>query len=62
MSKISKQYNDIKELVEGMEDDIKKVSEKGVRKAGQRARKTLQEVKKLGQQLRLDIMEEIRKG
>jgi len=57
---IQEMYNQLKSQVDGMSEDVKKVEESGTKAAGKRVRKALQEVKKLSQELRIDIMEEIR--
>lgn len=57
--KLTKDYTKLRDLVLKMEPDIKKMEE-GVKAGGKRARKTLQEVKKLSQALRLDIQTEIK--
>jgi hypothetical protein len=51
----------IKELVEQMSIDTKKVVEKGNKSASIRARKNAQKVKHLIQSYRKDILDEIRK-
>lgn len=45
----------VKSLVEELEPDMVKFYEKGNKAAGTRARKTLQEIKKLSQEIRLEI-------
>jgi hypothetical protein len=57
---IQDKYNAIKGLVDEMGDDVEKVENSQTKAAGKRVRKGLQEVKKLSQELRLDIMDEIR--
>lgn len=51
----------IKELVERMSVDTKKVFEKGNRSASIRARKNAQELKKIISTYRREILEEIKK-
>lgn len=57
---ISKTYNDLRNLILGMEADVEKVDTKQQKAAGKRVRKDLQQAKKLAQELRLEIMDEIR--
>ena len=51
MSRIS----EIKTLMEGLEEDLVKSYDKGNKAAGTRARKQLQDLKKLAQDVRLEI-------
>jgi hypothetical protein len=48
----------IKSLVESAEADVLKFSAKGNMSAGTRVRQSMQELKKLAQQLRIEIQEE----
>lgn len=50
-------FNQLKSLVESMNEDYTKFSEKGNSAAGTRVRKTLQEIKKLAQDMRVEISE-----
>lgn len=50
-------FEDLKSLIESMNEDYAKFSEKGNSAAGTRVRKTLQEVKKLAQEMRVEISE-----
>lgn len=50
-------FEDLKSLVESMNEDYAKFSEKGNSAAGTRVRKTLQDVKKLAQEMRVEISE-----
>lgn len=50
-------FDDIKNVIEGVEDDMKKFYEKGNKAAGTRARKGLQELRKLAQKVRLEIQD-----
>jgi hypothetical protein len=50
-------FNELKELIATIEDDVTKFFEKDNKAAGVRTRKGLQEIKKLAQLLRLDISE-----
>jgi len=57
--KITKDYTKLRDMVLSMEPDIKKMEE-GTKAGGKRARKKLQEVKRLAQGLRLEIQTEIK--
>lgn len=50
-------FDDIKNLIEGFEDDMVKFYDKGNKAAGTRARKGLQELRKLAQEVRLEIQD-----
>lgn len=50
-------FDDVKNLVTGLEADMTKFYEKGNKAAGTRARKGLQELKKLAQEVRLEIQD-----
>ncbi len=50
-------FDDIKNLINGIEGDMTKFYSKGNKAAGTRARKGLQEVKKLAQDIRLEIQD-----
>lgn len=52
-----KRYNELLELVTGQEEDLKKFYGKGNKAAGTRARKGLQQLKKLAQEIRLEIQD-----
>lgn len=52
-----KEYQQLKDLVHSMEEDITKFTEKGTASAGARVRKVLQEVKKTAQAMRIGIQE-----
>lgn len=47
----------VKSLVDELEPDMVKFYEKGNKAAGTRARKTLQEIKKVAQEIRLEIQD-----
>lgn len=49
--------NQIKELMTELEEDLVKFYEKGNKAAGTRARKQLQDLKKLAQETRLEIQD-----
>lgn len=48
-------YDDLKNLVDSMADDLDKFYAKGNKTAGTRARKALQDLKNLAQEVRLEI-------
>ncbi len=48
-------FNEIKSLVDELEVDMEKFYSKGNKTAGTRARKLLQDLKKLSQDIRVDI-------
>lgn len=50
-------FDDIKSVIEGVETDMTKFYEKGNKAAGTRARKGLQELRKLAQEVRLEIQD-----
>jgi len=47
----------VKELMTGLEEDMDKFYNKGNKAAGTRARKQLQDLKKLAQEIRLEIQD-----
>ncbi|REL38167.1 histone H1 [Rhodohalobacter sp. SW132] len=47
----------VRSLISELEPDMEKFYEKGNKAAGTRARKTLQEIKKVSQEIRLEIQE-----
>jgi len=49
--------DEIKGIITGMEDDMVKFYDKGNKAAGTRARKELQNLKKLSQEIRLEIQD-----
>ena len=53
--KIMKNYNKLKELVQGAEADFEKFYEKGNAAAGTRVRKAMQEMKGLAQDIRQEV-------
>lgn len=55
-------FDDIKGIITGLEDDMVKFYEKGNKAAGTRARKGLQNLKKLSQEIRLEIQDIKNKG
>ena len=48
-------FEQIKQIMSGVEGDLTKFLEKGNKTAGTRVRQAMQEVKKLAQQVRLDV-------
>lgn len=48
-------FEQLKGLLESVESDYKKFNEKGVKAAGVRIRKVMQEVKKIAQDIRIEI-------
>ena len=48
---------EVKNLMTDLEEDMEKFYEKGNKTAGTRARKQLQELKKLSQEIRLEIQD-----
>lgn len=52
-----KRYNDMRELTEALEEDLTKFYGKGNKAAGTRARKGLQEIKKMAQEIRMEIQD-----
>ncbi|HKK44289.1 MAG TPA: hypothetical protein VJ964_02125 [Balneolaceae bacterium] len=50
-------YDEIKGIITGIEDDMVKFYEKGNKAAGTRARKGLQNLRKLAQEVRLEIQD-----
>ena len=47
----------VRSLISDLEPDMEKFYEKGNKAAGTRARKTLQDIKKVAQEIRLEIQE-----
>ena len=54
--------NDLKGLVDSVSDEMEKFYDKGNKAAGTRARKGLQDLKKLAQDIRLEIQEKKNEG
>lgn len=50
-------FDEMSELLDQLEPDINKFYEKGNKAAGTRARKTLQQMKKKAQEIRMEIQE-----
>ena len=53
-------FDDLKSFVDGLEEDFSKFYGKGNKAAGTRVRKAMQELKKLAQDIRVDVQN--RKG
>jgi len=49
-------FSRLKELVSSIEEDVERFYQKNNKAAGTRVRKTMQEVKTLAQELRMDIL------
>lgn len=54
-------FNKLKDLVQGAESDANKFFNKGNALAGRRLRKTLMEVKKIAQEIRIEVSEQKKK-
>lgn len=52
-----KSFDQIKEVMEGVEADMAKFAEKGNKAAGTRVRQAMQEIKKLAQAVRVEVQE-----
>jgi hypothetical protein len=50
-------FDQLKSLIESVESDYSKFNEKGNKAAGVRVRKTMQDVKKLAQEIRVEVSE-----
>ncbi len=50
-------YDEMKDLLDELQPDISKFYNKGNKAAGTRARKTLQDIKKKAQEIRLEIQD-----
>ena len=50
-------FSKLQDLVAGMEDDFGKFYDKGNKAAGTRIRKGMQELKKMAQDIRVDVQE-----
>lgn len=55
-------FEKLRELVNSMEEDVTKFSEKGNSSAGTRVRVALQEIKKVAQEFRIEIQESKKKA
>ncbi len=50
-------FENLKAIIEGLEEDVKKFNEKGNKTAGTRVRQGLQQIKTVAQELRKEISE-----
>ena len=48
-------YDDLKNYVDGLEDDFDKFYNRGNKAAGTRVRKAMQELKRMAQNIRVDV-------
>ena len=51
------QFGDLKDFVDGLEEDFSKFYDKGNKAAGTRVRKAMQDLKARAQAIRLDVQE-----
>lgn len=56
---LTKKWNTLKDVVMGMEADVNKVEQSQVKASARRARKALQEVKNIAQELRKELQEAV---
>ncbi|MDX1547498.1 MAG: histone H1 [Rhodothermales bacterium] len=54
---MAKRFAELKEFVDGLEEDFNKFYDKGNKAAGTRVRKGMQELKTLAQDIRVEIQE-----
>jgi hypothetical protein len=52
---MANRFNDLQTLVSGMEDDFRKFYDKGNKAAGTRIRKSMQDLKKVAQDIRAEV-------
>ncbi|MTI30049.1 histone H1 [Xanthovirga aplysinae] len=57
-----KRFDEVRDLVMGLEGDFEKFYEKGNQAAGTRVRKGMQELKNLAQQIRIEVQEQKNKA
>ncbi len=55
-------FEQLRDFVERLEEDFKKFYEKGNKAAGTRIRKAMQELKKMAQEIRVEIQEKKKEG
>ncbi len=55
-------YNKLKDLVKEMENDFQKFYEKGNNAAGTRIRKSMQDLKKIAQEIRTEVQNKKNEG
>jgi hypothetical protein len=48
-------FEELKSILESVESDYKKFGEKGVKAAGVRIRKAMQDIKKIAQEIRVEV-------
>lgn len=48
-------FQELKSLMESVESDYEKFNEKGVKAAGVRVRKVMQDIKKIAQEIRVEV-------
>lgn len=53
-------FEELKDFVAGLEDDFEKFYDKGNKAAGVRVRKSMQQLKALAQDIRVDVQEKVR--
>ncbi len=54
---MSKRFNELKDLVDEIQDDVSKFYEKGNKAAGTRVRKSMQQLKQVAQDIRVEIQD-----
>ena len=54
---MSKRFNQLKGLVDDIQDDVTKFYEKGNKAAGTRVRKAMQDLKKVAQDIRIEVQD-----
>ncbi|NNF04898.1 MAG: histone H1 [Rhodothermales bacterium] len=54
---MSRRFNQLKNLVEDVQDDVTKFYEKGNKAAGTRVRKAMQDLKQVAQDIRVEIQD-----
>jgi hypothetical protein len=54
---MNNRFNEVKNLVLGLEDDFSKFYDKGIQAAGTRVRKGMQDLKNLAQDIRTEIQD-----
>ena len=54
---MSKRFNQLKDLVDDIQDDVTKFYDKGNKAAGTRVRKSMQQLKQVAQDIRVEIQD-----
>lgn len=54
---MTKRHQELKELIDGLEEDFVKFYENGVKVAGTRVRKGMQELKRKAQDIRVEVQD-----